>query len=166
MTRIKQQTFLGALFLALFLAGCQTQPPELEASAANVSSLTLMNADTDRPVNGFDPIPNGATLDLSKLPTRNLNVRANVGRAGSVRFGLDRNKNYRTENNAPFALAGNSGSNYFEWTPSAGKHTLTATAYARGQRARSVRQDKKGHVQRRERQRGLGSAAQRAAFVL
>ena len=131
MARVKQQTFLGALFLALFLAGCQTGVPELEASANTVSSLTLINADTDRPVNGFDPIPNGATLDLNKLPTRNLNVRANAGGAGSVRFALDGNKNYRTENNAPFALAGNSGSNYFEWTPSAGKHTLTATAYAR-----------------------------------
>ena len=131
MARIKHQTFLGALFLALFLAGCQTGAPELEVSANSVSSLTLINADTDRPINGFDPIPNGATLDLNKLPTRNLNVRANAGGAGSVRFALDGNKNYRTENNAPFALAGNSGSNYFEWTPSAGKHTLTVTAYAR-----------------------------------
>ena len=126
-----QKIFLGLFFLAsLLLAGCQTQPPEIDALASNVSSFTLMNADTDRPISGFDPMPDGATLDFSKLSTRNLNIRANAGNAGSVRFALDGNKNYRTENNGPFALAGNSGSNYFAWTPSAGKRTLTATAYS------------------------------------
>ena len=128
----KPQKFLGLFLLAvLILAGCQITPPEVEALANEVSSLTLINADTDKPISGFDPIPSSATLDFSKLPTQNLNVRANAGGVGSVRFALDGNKNYKTENNGPFALAGNSGSNYFAWTPSAGKHTLTVTAYPR-----------------------------------
>ena len=126
--------------VCLVLVGCQTQPKEKEVDVlASSSSFTLINADTDKPISGFDPMPNGATLDLQKLPTRNLNVRANMGTAGSVRFALDGNKNYQTENNAPYALAGNSGSNYYDWTPSSGKHTLVATAYSGANAGGSVK---------------------------
>ena len=50
---------------------------------------------------------------------------------GSVRFTLD-GKDYRTENVAPYALAGdgNSGRDYYAWTPALGRHTLTATPFA------------------------------------
>jgi hypothetical protein len=61
----------------------------------------------------------GAVLDFSKLPTRNLNVRANVSpEVNSVRFGYDANSNYRLESGAPFAFASNEGTNYLPWTPS------------------------------------------------
>ncbi|HYE99009.1 MAG TPA: DUF5060 domain-containing protein, partial [Planctomycetota bacterium] len=96
-----------------------------------VSSLTLINADTDQPIAGFDPIANGATLNLDTLPTRNLNIRANTTPSivGSVRFGYDGNANVRTENAAPYALAGDSSGNYYAWTPTAGSHSVTATPY-------------------------------------
>ena len=60
------------------------------------------------------PLQNGDTLNLSTLPTRHLNVRANTSPSpvGSVRFALDANGNYRTENNAPYSLAGDTGGNY------------------------------------------------------
>jgi PKD repeat protein len=101
------------------------------AQQDSVVSFTLINADTDLPVAGFDPLNDGATLNLATLPTRNLNIRANTNPAtvGSVKFGYDSNPNYRTENAAPYALAGDSSGNYNPWTPTVGSHTLTATPY-------------------------------------
>ena len=109
------------LMVLLVLAACGRQAPQEESLITQATAtLTLINADTDSPITGFDPIPNGAVLNLQTLPTQNLNVRANVGSVGSVRFALDGDNNYRTENNAPYALEGNSGSDYFAWTPSLG----------------------------------------------
>jgi hypothetical protein len=97
-----------------------------------VTGFALINADTDQPVAGYDPLLSGAVLDLSALPTRNLNVRANTSPAavGSVRFGYDGNANFRTENAGPYALAGDTGGNYYAWTPASGTHSLTATPWS------------------------------------
>ena len=101
------------------------------SSGPAVVSITLINADTDQPVAGFDPLPNGSTLNLATLPTRNLNLRANVtGTVGSVRFAFDANPNFRTENSSPFTLAGDSNGDYAAWTPALGQHTATATPYS------------------------------------
>lgn len=96
-----------------------------------VTHFTLINADTDQPIPGFDPLPPGATLNLARLPSRRLNIRANTNPAvvGSVKFGLDANASYRIENTAIYALAGNNGNDYAAWTPNLGTHTLTGTAY-------------------------------------
>jgi hypothetical protein len=93
-----------------------------------VSSLILINADTNQPI---QTLTSGSTLYLKSLPTRNLNVRAvtNPATVGSVRFALDSTPNYRTENSAPYALAGDTNGDYSNWTPSIGTHTLSATAY-------------------------------------
>src|SRR5580704_18309107 len=101
-----------------------------QASQA-VTSLTLINADTNLPVAGFDPIPAGAVIDLATLPTLHLNVRANTSPAtvGSVRFRFDGNANYRTDSVPPYAMAGDTGGHYAAWTPSPGSHTVTATPY-------------------------------------
>jgi hypothetical protein len=60
-------------------------------AAQTVTGLTLINADTDQPIAGFNPIAANATLDLATLPTRRLNVRANTSptTVGSVKFALD-----------------------------------------------------------------------------
>jgi hypothetical protein len=42
-----------------------------------VSDFTLIDADRDEPIPAFDPVPDGATVNLATLPTRNLNLRAN-----------------------------------------------------------------------------------------
>ncbi|UOQ74385.1 PQQ-dependent sugar dehydrogenase [Hymenobacter cellulosilyticus] len=109
------------------------------ASAQAVTSLTLINADTDQPLAGYDPLPDGATLNLATLPTRNLNIRANTNPAtvGSVRFTYDGDTNYKVETLAPYAIAGdngfiNGGPNYNAWTPAVGSHTLTVTPYTQG----------------------------------
>jgi hypothetical protein len=107
-------------------------PPGNAAAVIAVTSFTLMNADTDAPVPGHDPLADGARIELARLPSRGLNVRANVsaGAVGSVRFALDGDARYHSENSAPFALAGDAGGDYGEWTPAPGRHTLTATPYA------------------------------------
>ena len=96
-----------------------------------VTSFSLINATTDRPVAGFDPIANGTTIDLAALPTLNLNMRANTqpGTVGSVRFRLDGNTNYRTDSLPPYALASETGGNYAAWTLGLGSHAVTATPY-------------------------------------
>ena len=102
-------------------------------SGQSVASFTLIDADNDVPIAGYDPIPDAATLNLATLPTRNLNIRANTNPAavGSVRFGLDANASYGTDNAAPYALAGDAnGTDYLAWTPSVGSHTVTATPYS------------------------------------
>jgi hypothetical protein len=100
-------------------------------TAQEVSSLTLIDADTDQPVAGFDAMESGAVLNLGLLPTRNLNVRANTTPSvvGSVRFEFDGDANYHVESAAPYALAGDSSGNFNAWTPALGAHTLVAVPY-------------------------------------
>ncbi len=100
-----------------------------------VVSFTLIDADTGRAVPGFDPIPEGAVIRLSRLPAKRLNIRANLvpDRVGSVRFGLDENPCWRIEDgrSSPiYSLAGDTNGRYNAWRPAPGLHTVTATPYA------------------------------------
>jgi dipeptidyl aminopeptidase/acylaminoacyl peptidase len=102
-------------------------------NAATVTSFTLIDATTDKPVAGYAPLADGATLDLATLPQK-LTVRANTSpvTVGSVQFTLD-GQLVKTENTAPYAIAGdrNSGADYRAWTlPDNGAHTLSATAFS------------------------------------
>jgi len=100
-----------------------------------VTSLTLINADTDQPIAGYDPMPSNTPLNLAALPTRNLNIRANTNPAlvGSVRFNYDGNAGYRIESVAPYAIGSdvlvNNIPDYNAWTPAVGSHALTITPY-------------------------------------
>ena len=109
------------------LSQAEVEPPKPQDAA--VAGFTLINADTNQPIG---PLKDGAVLDLAKLPTRSLNVRADTRPAtvGRVRFDLDGGKKTQTEGTAPYALAGDRNGNYTAWTPGPGAHTLTATAYA------------------------------------
>jgi hypothetical protein len=92
----------------------------------------LINADTNQPIPGFDPLNPDVVLNLALLPTRNLNIMANVSWAevGSVRFELNGDADYHLENDAPYALAGDSSGDYRAWTPPVGEYTLTAVPYS------------------------------------
>lgn len=109
-----------------------TAPPPAEPVPA-VISFTLINADTDQPVAGYDPLPEGARLNLAELGIRNMNIRVNTdpGMVGSVRLAYDGDENYKVENYAPYTIAGDGagGADYWPWTPGIGTHTLSATAY-------------------------------------
>ncbi len=117
--------FMNVRYFALILVFWVTQ--SVLAQSQKVESFTLVNADTDQDI-GL--LQNDAVLDFSKLPTRNLNIRANTNPSvvGSVVFTYDGTK--KTESSAPYALWGDNGGNYVAWTPNTGKHTLSATAYS------------------------------------
>lgn len=96
-----------------------------------VLGLTLIDADTGLPVPGYDPIPQGATLTLSKLPRR-LNMRADTRpeRVGSVLFALDDNPRFQVQNGLPYSAFGGAAGRWWAWeNPKPGPHVLTATPF-------------------------------------
>ena len=117
---------------AIYKLTYSTTPPPPPPPTQSVTSFTLINADSDQPIAGYESIADGANLNLAMLPTRNLNIRANTTPAsvGSVRFALDENANFRTDNAAPYALGGDNGTDYLPWTPSVANHSLTATPFS------------------------------------
>ena len=134
-TDLSQYRILVILSAVLFLY-FGMQQSQRQASAQNslntvVESFTLINADTDEPIAGFDPISDNASLNLDTLPTLNLNIRANLAGTppGSVQFGLNERPIYRDDNFAPFTIGGDLNNDYLAWTPSIGEYELTATPY-------------------------------------
>ncbi len=108
--------------------------PEPEPAPAGdaVVSFTLMNADTDKPIAGYENISNGAVISRAALPTTRLSVRVNTSPAkvGSVRIGWNNNSNYRTESLAPYELFGGPVGDTYAGTISNGTHTFTGTPYS------------------------------------
>ena len=102
-----------------------TVNPELQG----VTGFTLIDANLNTPVVGYDPIPEGAVLNLATLPT-NLNIRANTNPnpiAGGVFLNLNSGEIARQENVAPYALGGDNSGNYNSTAISLGSNTLTGT---------------------------------------
>jgi hypothetical protein len=118
---------LAGLALALMFTA---SPGTAVAAVPGVTGFTLINADTDQPIAGFNPIQPGATLDLASLPTRRLNVRVNTAAAvGSVRVTVN-GGGARVENGQPYSMTGDEAGDYRAWTPAVGSYTVTATAFA------------------------------------
>jgi len=99
------------------------------AAGLEVTGFTLINADTNQAIG---PLADGDVLNLATLPTRNLNVRADVSGqpVGSVVFAYDGNPTFQTESTEPYALSGERNGNYDPWTPSLGNHSLAATPFS------------------------------------
>lgn len=97
-----------------------------------VTHLTLIDADSDQPVAGLDPLEPGAVVDFALLPSGNINVRASTNPeiVGSVVFGLDDDDNHQVDDEPPYALFGDAGGDYSAWSPEPGTHTVTATPFA------------------------------------
>lgn len=92
-----------------------------------VTYLTLVNADTGQDIMA---IGNGMVIDLSRLPTTNLNVRANVrGTVESVKFDFGGRYNAIIDNAVPYARFGNNGSAYSAEKLANGSQTIIATPY-------------------------------------
>jgi uncharacterized delta-60 repeat protein len=91
-----------------------------------VTKLILVNADTDKDIM---EIKEGALIDMAKLSTRNLNIRAVVSpeNVGSVLFNI--NGSVVVENLAPYAIGGNNSNDYKPYTLPLGSHSLTVTPY-------------------------------------
>jgi hypothetical protein len=116
---------------ALKALGPFTAVPRRPVTSA-VTSFTLINADTNRPIAGYTPMVDGAVIHLDRLPTRNLNIRADTlpAEVGSVKFVFDGKPHKSAEWRVPYALHGDSiKGDYSAWTPPAGEHVLTATPY-------------------------------------
>jgi len=97
-----------------------------------VVSFTLINADTDQPI---QTIANGSTLNLATLPTKNLNIRANTDPTvvGSVVFALTGKQTYnKTETGAPYSLFGDTNGDYKPWVPATGSYQLKCVPYSGG----------------------------------
>ena len=96
-------------------------------------TFTLIDSDTDAPVAGYDPIANGATLNLSGLPV-GLNIRANAGdEAGMVVFSLNDDAEFHKERVAPYSMFGDREGDYAAGRLPVGTHTMGATASATGE---------------------------------
>jgi hypothetical protein len=108
-----------------------TPAPSPTPASGAVTGFTLIDAERDTPIAGFELLARDATVDLAQLPTRNLNLRANTSEAtpGSVRFTHDLPLAERTENTPPFAAAGDTSGDYYAWRLEPGTYTVTATPY-------------------------------------
>ncbi len=112
---------------------CTGNPPPPPPPREGVVSFTLVNADTDKDIM---QLTDGSVVDLNKLGSPNLNVRANTNPSlvGSVLFSLTGSTTHnQTENKTVYALFGNSGSDYRNGQLNAGAHQLKATAYTQSQ---------------------------------
>ncbi len=73
-----------------------------------------------------------ATIDLADYDSVAITALRSVGEPGSVVFGYDDNPTFRTENVAPYALAGDFNGKLVPFDLTLGKHTITATPYEAG----------------------------------
>ena len=115
-------------------------PTSGSGGSSPILSYTLINADTDMPIPGYDPIAGDQlTVKLSSLPTRRLNIRANLqGKGGvevaGVQWQLD-GAYYTTDSSAPYAFSGsidqpNGSTDYGVWEPAPGSYTIRGRPYS------------------------------------
>jgi len=110
------------------------------------TSFSLINALTNQPFSGFDPISNGASIDLLKLNTPLINFRYNATpEADKVEIGISRGGQSitRIDEDLPFSLFGDYLGNYqypsldffkMLWFTQAGPLDLYAIEYRDGQK--------------------------------
>lgn len=101
--------------------------------ADNGITFTLVNAKIDQPVTGFNPIVEGAVINLAEVGT-DLNIVAHVNgisNVAKVRFGYNNNGNYHTEKQPPYAIAGDNSGDFSSWTPATGDNKLIATVFSK-----------------------------------
>jgi hypothetical protein len=100
-----------------------------------VDSFTLMRVGTAGPDPGYDPLTNGAIIDLSVIGS-SLNIRANTTPDtdfGSVAFSLTgATTTNRNESTPPWAMGGDTTGDCWSVQFHPGSHTLTATPSSSG----------------------------------
>jgi len=103
-------------------APASTAPPP---SGAKITGFTLINADTEKPVSGYDPIPSDTTLDLEKLGLKRIDFRINTSPSNVGHVTTVIGTKSRVEQSPPYSFTTNSVAGGFTgWTPEPGRHTL------------------------------------------
>ncbi len=117
-------TRLRALFgqMTLVVAACGGPG---WAAAQSVVSFTVVNADTGADIGTYTDI---GTVSVATTPR--INIRANATGVKSVVFTDSFSTTTRTENTAPYAYKGNSGTVYAAWAPAAGNYVINAIPYS------------------------------------
>lgn len=96
-------------------------------SAPPRETVTLINADTDLPIPGYEVLPQDVTIRLSQLPTQHINfdfgappeIKSLVFKIPGCSL-----KSAGTERGRPFSLS-NDKMDFKPWTPPPGSYTLT-----------------------------------------
>lgn len=124
-----------------------TKPPvvtpvgPVPAAASPLESITLINADTDKPIPGYESLSQDTTIRLSQLPTRRINFEFRAPPdIKSLTFtipGCSLRKD-GVEKGRPFSLS-NTGPDFKPWTPAPGNYTLTVSACSDGEGKKVVR---------------------------
>jgi hypothetical protein len=116
---------------------CDEGGNSCQQTGPRVASLTLIDAASDAPAAGHDPLADGSTLQPGAWPAVNIRANTEPSTVGSVRFELRRNGTVirmHVENNPPYALFGNSGGDYAPWPdggPTAGStYRVKATPHS------------------------------------
>lgn len=105
-----------------------TPTPSPTPSGPAITGLVLVNADNDTDIG---PLTDGMTIDLATASKLSVRAETNPSTVGSVSFEMSGGDSInRTENYAPYALLGDSGSDYAAWEPGTGNYTLTVTPYS------------------------------------
>lgn len=93
-----------------------------------VTSFSLINADTNEVLGTLNE---GDVIDYNALGTSNINIVANADNigGGSVVFSLNGEENFRTENVAPYALAGDISSDFNAIELPLGQNIVIATSF-------------------------------------
>ncbi len=101
------------------------------SGSESVTSFSLVAASNRA---SLSTLANGAVVNLGDFGNQSLSIQAdtNPGTVGSVSFDLDNGAYTHTENIAPYALCGKTGSGDYGCSQlqTTGSHTLTATAYS------------------------------------
>ncbi|TWU28688.1 G8 domain-containing protein [Bythopirellula polymerisocia] len=124
----------GDLWMKVFESGAtiQIRPTNdpLPSDDPEIEGLFLVAADLEGDPD-ISALTEGMVINLTTLPTPNLNVRANANaETGSVGFNLSGpSPHTQTESVLPYALFGDAGGDFHSETMLPGKYTLVVTPY-------------------------------------
>lgn len=106
---------------------------EIIPAAFRVTGISLLDTSDNTRVSGFDPMDDSAVvaINLDELAINTLSLVADYeGSVSSVRFTLNTNNNFNTDNSAPFTFTTTAGGAVQPWTLGPGEYDISATPFA------------------------------------
>lgn len=122
-------SLISFLIFAAFDNSCIAAPRK-KTPMPQIKNFSLIDAISRKPISGFNPIKQGALINLARLPTRYINIRANVDSkvTKSVRFRANKGKAISAIK-SPFIVAGNLKGKTPNFIPVIGSNKLEATPF-------------------------------------